>query len=205
MKETLLIFALALATVAAQAENLTKRQEGRVAIAQCYSACMDRSQRTALALYERVDRLSDLLISDEYFALTAASRDDVVALEETSICALAQDHVRGMDACHVGCVDVEMAYGVGLSHARTRFLHTFNAERNALRDVGLWAGHANSPSSGPLFDNACDRYWDGADSGGAAQGRVGAVPALMAKPHGKAQRTKAPEHAGDGKAPNDGS
>ena len=199
MKQPFVTLALALTAVAVQAENLTKGQEGRVAIAQCYATCVDRSQRTALALYERVDRLSDLLISDEYFALTAASRKDVVALEETAICALAQDHVRGMDACHVGCVDVEMAYGGSPSYARGRFLHTLNAERDALRDVGLWNGHATSPSSGPGFDNACDRYWGGANSGTAAQGRIGALPRLMAKPQGKAQRAKTPEHAG-GKA-----
>lgn len=183
MKAPLIAAAVALTAFATFAENLTKRQEGRVAIAQCYATCMDRSQRTALALYARVDRLSDLIVSDEYFALNSASRDSVVRFEETAICALAQDHVRGMDACHVGCVDVEFAYGVNTSHARGRFLHVLNAERGALQDVGLWNGHARAPASGPRFDAACDRYWesgDGAQAGSPAS-RVAAVPAAVGK------------------------
>lgn len=183
MKAPLIAAAVALTAFATFAENLTKRQEGRVAIAQCYATCMDRSQRTALALYARVDRLSDLIVSDEYFALNSASRDSVVRFEETAICALAQDHVRGMDACHVGCVDVEFAYGVNTSHARGRFLHVLNTERGALQDVGLWNGHARAPASGPRFDAACDRYWesgDGAQAGSPAS-RVAAVPAAVGK------------------------
>ena len=193
MKAPLIAAAVALAASATPAENLTKRQEGRVAVGQCYATCMDRSQHTALALYARVDRLSDLLISDEYFALTDASQDDVVRLEETTICALAQDHVRGMDACHVGCVDVEFAYGVSASHARTRFLHVLNAERGALQDVGLWNGHAHSPASGARFNAACDRYWengDGAQTRSPAS-RVAAVPAAVGK--SRARPARAPQ------------
>ena len=183
MKAPLIIVATALTATAAFAQNLNPAQEGRVAVAQCYATCMDRSQRTALALYERVDRLSDLLISDEYFKLTNASQDAVVRLEETAICALAQDHVRGMDACHVGCVDVEFAYRVSASHARARFLQVLNAERGALQDVGLWNGHAHSPASGARFDAACDRYWEDGEDGQAARpaSRVAAVPAALRK------------------------
>ena len=183
MKAPLIAAAVALSAFATPAENLTKRQEGRVAVAQCYATCTDRSQRTALALYARVDRMSDLLISDEYFALTDASQDSVVRFEETAICALAQDHVRGMDACHVGCVDVEFAYGVNTSHARGRFLHVLNAERGALQDVGLWNGHARSPASGPRFDAACDRYWESGDEAqaGSPASRVAAVSAAVGK------------------------
>lgn len=181
MKAPLIGAAVALTAFAAPAENLTKSQEGRVAVAQCYATCMERSQRTALALYARVDRLSDLVISDEYFALTDASQDSVARFEETAICALAQDHVRGMDACHVGCVDVEFAYGVDTSHARGRFLHVLNAERTALQDVGLWNGHARSPASGPRFDAACDRYWDSGDDARSPASRIAAVSAAVSK------------------------
>lgn len=190
MKAPLIVAALALAAFATPAENLTKSQAGRVAVGQCYATCMDRSQRTALALYARVDRLSDLLISDEYFALTDASQDAVVQVEETAICALAQDHVRGMDACQVGCVDVEFAYGVSNSHARTRFLHVLNAERGALQEVRLWNGHAHSPASGPRFDAACDQYWESGDGGqaGSPASRIAAVPAAVGKSRAKPAR-----------------
>lgn len=191
--KALFITAMALTAFAASAQNLSSTQEGRVAVAQCYSTCVDRSQRTALALYDRVDRLSDLLISDEYFKLTDASQNAVARLEETAICALAQDHVRGMDACHVGCVDVEFVYGVSASHARTRFLQVLNAERGALQDVGLWNGHAHSPASGPRFDAACDRYWETGEDAQAARpaSRVAAVPAALRKSRAQPKR-KAP-------------
>ena len=193
MKALFTVVATALTAIAAPAQNLSPTQEGRVAVAQCYSTCMDRSQRTALALYDRVDRLSDLLISDEYFKLTDASQNAVARLEETAICALAQDHVRGMDACHVGCVDMEFVYGVSASHARARFLQVLNAERGALQDVGLWNGHAHSPASGPRFDAACDRYWETGEDAQAARpaSRVAAVPATLRKSRAQPKR-KAP-------------
>ena len=188
-----ILAAMVLTAFPASAQNLSRTQEGRVAVAQCYATCMDRSQRTALALYDRVDRLSDLLISDEYFQLTDASQDAVARLEETAICALAQDHVRGMDACHVGCVDVEFVYGLNASHARTRFLQVLNAERGALQDVGLWNGHAHSPAAGPRFDAACDRYWETGEDAQAARpaSRVAAVPAALRSSRTQPER-KAP-------------
>ena len=164
--------------------------EGPVAVAQCYSTCMDRSQRTALALYDRVDRLSDLLISDEYFALTNASRDDVVALEETAICALAQDHARGMDACHAGCLDLEQVYNFRASRARARFQAVLNAELAPLRDAGLWGGFGNSPTAGTRFDAACERYWNTNTGPAEAASRLASLPALLERPHGKAKRAK---------------
>lgn len=179
-----------------QAQQLGKPEQGRVAIAQCYSTCMAESQRTALALYARVDRLSDLLISDEYFALTNASQDEVVALEETAICALAQDHVRGLDACRAGCLDLEHVYGVRASLARARFRHLHSAESQPLRDAGLWTGFDTSPAAGARFDAACDRYWNGA-GGAEAAGRIASLPKLLARPNGKARRAKPPAPATD--------
>ena len=69
-----LVASLALAN-AATAQNLDKAQEGRSMVGQCYATCTDRAQTTALALYERTDRMTDLLISDEYHALTEASQN----------------------------------------------------------------------------------------------------------------------------------
>ena len=151
-----------------------------VVVGQCYATCLDRSQTTALALYRRADRLSDLLISDEYHALTTASQEQLVRLEEDAICALAQDHVRTLDGCQASCMDIERARGGhGNSAGRARFRHVFNAELRALQGVGLWSGYANSATSGPDFDAGCDRYW-GVDQGAATSAsRVATIPARV--------------------------
>ena len=151
-----------------------------VVVGQCYAACLDRSQTTALALYRRADRLSDLLISDEYHALTTASQEQLVRLEEDAICALAQDHVRALDGCQASCMDIERARGGhGSSAGRARFRHVFNAERLALQGVGLWSSYSNSSTSGPDFNAGCDRYW-GVDQGAAASAsRVATIPARV--------------------------
>ena len=159
------------------AQNLTKSEEGRVEVGKCYALCMDRADRTALALYARVDRLTDLLISDEYFELTVASRNELVTLEETAICSLAQDHVRGLDGCYAGCVDLESAYGVRSSQARNRFRELLISERDALRQVGLWQDYQRTATVGTDFDLACDRYWS--DSGSAGVSRIAALPARV--------------------------
>ena len=173
-----LVADLALAN-AAGAQNLDRAQEGRSMVGQCYATCTDRAQTTVLALYERADRMIDLRISDEYHELTEASQNELVRLEEDVICALAQDHVRAMDGCYTGCVDVEIAYGVNRSHARNRFHQIYTVERDALRDVGLWDGYRSSAASGAAFDAGCDRYWQSGQSGKPAVGRVAALPALV--------------------------
>lgn len=148
-----------------------------VVVGQCYATCLDRSQTTALALYARGDRLADLLISDEYHALTTDSQAQVVRLEEDAICALAQDHVRALDGCQASCMDIERARGGhGNSAGRARFRHVFNTERRMLIDVGLWSSYADSRTSGAAFDAGCDRYWN-ADQGDAATlSRLASIP-----------------------------
>lgn len=166
-----------LAAAPATAQNLTRAQEGRVAIAGCHAACMDRAQTTSLALYERTDRLTDLLISDEYHALSEASQISLVRLEEDAICALAQDHVRALDGCYAGCTDVERAYGSPGALVRGRFRHLYLAERDALQAVGLWNSYSNSATAGAAFNAACDRYWATAEgSASASLSRLAALP-----------------------------
>lgn len=151
-----------------------------VVVGQCYATCLDRSQTTALALYGRADRLSDLLISDEYHALTTASQEQLVRLEEDAICALAQDHVRALDGCQASCMDIERARGGhGNSAGRARFRHVFNAERLALQGVGLWSSYAESATSGPSFDAGCDRYWGVDQSATPSTSRVATIPARV--------------------------
>ena len=169
---------LFVATPAAQ--NLSRAQEAQATIGQCYAACMNTAQTTGLALYERVDRLSDLVISDEYFDLTEDSQEHLVRLEEDAICGLAQEHVRTLDACSAGCQDLETAYASRQSHARARFRVLYRAETDALRRVGLWRGYADSPAAGGRdFNAACDRYWSEGGDGAAANpvSRLAALPA----------------------------
>lgn len=166
-----------LAAAPAAAQNLTRAQEGRTAVAGCHAACMDRAQTTSLALYARADRLTDLLISDEYHELTENSQDRLVRLEEDAICALAQDHVRALDGCYAACTDVERAYGTPSALAKGRFRHLYLAERDALQAVGLWDNYSNSATSGAAFGAACDRYWSAAQgSNGAQLSRLAALP-----------------------------
>ena len=188
---------LALATclalpATAVAQNLTKSQEGRAAVGRCYTACIDKAQTTSLALYERAERLSDLLISDEYHTLTDDSQAAVLQLEEYGVCALAQDHVRALDGCYAGCVDVEVAYGVNRAHARSRFHHLYRTERDALRTVGLWSGYENSATSGAAFDAGCDRFWQSDQSANAALSRIASLPARVKHRTAKPVRAKAP-------------
>lgn len=148
-----------------------------VVVGQCYAACLDRSQTTALALYARADRLSDLLISDEYHALTTDSQGQLVRLEEDAICALAQDHVRALDGCQASCMDIERARGGhGNSAGRARFRHVFNTERRALVDVGLWNSYSDSSTFGPAFDAGCDRYWSADQGSASALSRIASIP-----------------------------
>lgn len=173
---------LALAAAAAGAENLNKAEEGRAAVASCYASCVDRSERTRLAVYARFDRLTDLLISDEYHALTEASQNLAVDGEKTYICLLGQDYVRSLDACQAGCVDLEDAYGVRSSHARNRFRDLLARESAVLREVGLWSSYRNSPAGGSdAFAQACSAYWDDGASGSASAtpSRTRLLPALL--------------------------
>ena len=162
---TRLGWAVATATLfgalAAAAQNLTKDEEGRQAVGMCYSGCMQRYHDLTVSALARLDRLNDLLISDEYFALTDESQDEVVATELQAFCLLAVANIREMDTCATGCLDVEMAYGTKTSAARSRFHFAFRQERSPLVAAGLWVNYNRSPT-GEGFRQACDAYWTAA-------------------------------------------
>ncbi len=169
-----------LAAPPAAAQNLGVASEGRAAIGACYAQCLASAQQGSRALSAKFDRLTDLLISDEYHALDEPSQDNLVVLEERSICAVAQDNVRTNDGCHAGCVDIERAYGVNAATARDRFLYVLRTERRPLLDAGLWRDYRTSPASGQAFVAACNEYWgaDAAAYGGRPQ--LAAVQELKA-------------------------
>lgn len=160
---TVLCWAAALGAMTAGAQNLDKQEEGRVAVGQCYAACMDKALQSALATQENSMRLTELLISDDFFQLTDDSRDEFIRLYRLDVCLLVQNHIRGLDACHAGCVDVERAYGVGGTNARSRFYGLLRAERQALQDVGLWQDYRTFPVFGSGgFEDACERLYENA-------------------------------------------
>ena len=144
---------------AANAQNLTKAEEGRVAIASCYANCMARGERMGLAAVARLDRLTDLALSPQVGALSQSQQAALFEIEEENFCLLAQEHVRNAEACHVGCVDLEVAYDVRSSHARNRFNQALQDDMAALRDAGLWTNYRNSPDPGTAaFSRACQAY-----------------------------------------------
>ena len=150
------------ATVGAQ--NLSKTAEGRIAVGQCYATCMDKAFKSAATTQENSTRLTELMISDDFFQLTDQSQDDFIALYRLDVCLLAQNHVRGVDACYAGCVDIERAYDVGGTNARSRFYRLLRDDRQALQDAGLWHDYRTFPVFGSYeFEDACNRlYEDGA-------------------------------------------
>ncbi len=158
-----LCWATALGGAAASAQHLDKTEEGRVAVGQCYAACMDKAFKSASATQEKSTRLTELMISDDFFQLTDDSQDEFIRLYRLDVCLLAQNHVRGVDACYAGCVDVERAYGVSGTNARSRFYQLLREDRRALQDVDLWQDYRTFPVFGSgEFEDACERLYDNA-------------------------------------------
>ena len=163
LTNTVLCWAAALGSATAGAQNLDKTEEGRVAAGQCYATCMDKALRSAATTQEKSTRLTELMISDDFFQLTDASQDEFIRLYRLDVCLLAQNHVRGVDACYAGCVDVERAYGVGGTNARSRFFELLHDDWQALRDVGLWQDYRTFPVFGSVeFEAACERLYENA-------------------------------------------
>ena len=155
---------LGLAAMTVGAENLSKAEEGRVAVGQCYARCMDKAFQSIAATQKNSTRLNELMISDDFFQLTDDSQDEFIRLYRLDVCLLAQNHVRGIDACDAGCVDIETAYDVGGTNARSRFYRLLRDDRLALQDAGLWTDYRTFPVFGSYeFEDACESlYEDGA-------------------------------------------
>lgn len=169
---------LAFAANAASAQTLTRGQEGRVAIALCYSACMASGERLALAGLAKVERLTDLLLSPQFQALTQAGQAAVLEVEQEGACLLAQEGVRNADTCQVACVDLEQAYDVQTSHARNRFREAFQDDMTSLRNAGLWTNYRTSPEPGTAaFSRACNTWLssDGASASAVLSKRIRAA------------------------------
>ncbi|MYA15292.1 MAG: hypothetical protein F4089_11670 [Gammaproteobacteria bacterium] len=143
------------------AQNLSTAREGRVVVGQCYAACMDKAFKSAATTHEKSTRLTELMISDDFFQLTDQSQDDFIALYRLDVCLLAQNHIRGVDACYAGCVDVDQAYGLPGSNARSRFYQLLREERQPFQDAGLWQDYRTFPVFGSYdFEDACERLYE---------------------------------------------
>lgn len=161
----------ALYAATAGGQNLDKIEEGKVAVGKCYASCMDKALRSTATTQEKSTRLTELMISDDFFQLTDDSQDEFIRLYRLDVCLLAQNHVRGIDACYAGCVDVERAYGVRASNARNRFYRLLRDDRAALQDAGLWQDYRTFPVFGSAeFEDACDYLYE--DGTTVAESRV---------------------------------
>ena len=151
----------AFSAMTAGAQNLSRLGEGQVVVGQCYASCMDKALKSAATTQDKSTRLTELMISDDFFQLTDQSQDDFIALYRLDVCLLAQNHVRGIDACYAGCVDAELAYGVGGTNARSRFYHLLRDDRQALQAAGLWEDYRTFPVFGSYdFEDACERLYE---------------------------------------------
>ncbi len=140
------------------AQALTKAQEGRMAVGQCYSACVDTASKTSALVLDQLRYLTTLVLSQDFYILPTSLQDQVIKEQERTFCLIAQDHIRNMDACHAGCIDVEVVYGVKSSEARNRFHQNFRTELATFKGAGLWIDY-RTPVEGAAFNSACDRLF----------------------------------------------
>jgi len=153
---------------------------GRVVVGQCYATCMDKAFQSAATTQRKSTRLTELMISDDFFQLTDESQDDFIALYRLDVCLLAQNHIRGLYACHAGCVDSEQAYDVGGTNARSRFYRLLSDDRAALQDAGLWQDYRTFPVFGSqAFEDACDRLYENGAVVAQSQASPGHAPSSL--------------------------
>ena len=137
---------IAASAVAAPAwsANLSKAQEGRAEIAKCYRHCMESGAEYELKSIDTVLRFSDVT------GIPGTLED---------LCFAAQSTMIYTDACKAECYDIEQAYGVSRSAARTRFLRQYADLKSGLARAGLWVAWNKYPEYGTqAFTTACNRY-----------------------------------------------
>ncbi len=161
---TLLAGLLLCASTPMLAQNLTKTEGGQIAVGQCYATCSDRSFKSGLALINQLNYVTSMVISEDFEIQATSAQDELFLGQQRLVCSLMQAHVGGMDACLAGCTDIETAYGVKSSNARSRFHLAFREERKILVDTGLWIDY-KTPVLGASFNRACDNFWNTAAQG----------------------------------------
>ena len=166
MKRIIIMLAGTLLATGAHAQNLTKAQEGRVAVANCYGSC---GAGPATVFEQEITlKYLDVLLGTfgvgEYAELenqTASTRAALIEAYEGAACVAVQESAREIDRCRARCVDLERAYGISSAYARTRFLEQYSNTKLRRDTNGLWVDYRNSPDPDTqAFDTACRRFFD---------------------------------------------
>ena len=132
---------------AQQRSNLNRAQEGRVAVAQCYTRCLEME-------YEQI-------FDEARLALDGLARRWNATTFSLVACSLAQTNAIASEMCRAGCTDIEIAYSVRSSHIRTRYHWFLNRQLREARASGLWSAWNRFPELGTNeFARACSRYLD---------------------------------------------
>lgn len=159
-KTVALLALLALSAAPSVAQNLTKGQEGRKAVGQCYSGCMVASTELDKMSHAQIGRIADLILEHPDAPQIAIETEQVV------YCNIAVEAMNIMDACRAGCVDTEVAYGVRSSQARTRFMYKYNQAVATLRAAGLWTAYNRQPRNPAA---TCLAWWRSLAGGTVAE------------------------------------
>ena len=178
-----LVGALLIPAFQVAAQSLTKAQAGRVAVAQCYTKCVE----------------APYLQSRQGARLALDSNDGEWSLENTALvlCTLSQGDAIAGDMCLAGCRDIEAAYGYRSSHIRTRFHRWFNEFLRDVKTAGLWTAWNRYPRGGSRsFVNACARYIQilGSRSASVAEQMKDVKPLSEEELHAKREEVIANEH-----------
>ena len=182
------LFSMALLLVVAgmfnpvRAQELTKNEEGNVALGQCYSGCMDIYQGHYEAYNAKLRWIEDWFAA----AVQALSQDYIEGYldhDDYLECDDLRMEIRTMEACNVQCINVNEAYPNSSSSVKARFLTVYNAWKGDAVSAGLWTSYADSPAFGSdAFDTACDLYWYGPEGASAArEGQSAASPVWSSK------------------------
>ncbi len=164
----------------ASAQTLTKAEEGRKEVGNCYRMCMaeDGGGR----------RLWNIAWRDQFWTNW---RDSVTWTDEewTSFltdwkqtgCANVQAELFEAYSCRYACYDVEQAYGVTTSSARSVFLRSYRSLVADLQASGLWvANDRDYPRPGTdAFNAACENAYDSALVSGRADSRLEVARELL--------------------------
>ena len=165
MKRIIILLAAALVATGAYAQNLTKAQEGRVAVANCYGSCGAGPATVfanGVALKYLDFQLGGIGVGEyaELENLTASAIATLTEAYENAACLAIQESAREIDRCRARCVDLERAYDVTSAFARTRFLEEYSNDKLRQDTNGLWVDYRNSPDPGTqAFDTACRSYF----------------------------------------------
>ncbi len=136
--KTAAMIALACSTamMALAQTQLTKAQEGRREVGRCYSECTARYASASVATARSFSNWQEVVISDAFANLDPATQAATEEVLRLLFCGLSGVQVEDMRSCRDGCIDVEAAYGVRSSRARSRFLRLFNEETASVGEPG---------------------------------------------------------------------